>query len=231
MTGDIFSLGQISDNSVGGKAYGLSRLVAKGLPVPSAFVIRSAQSGSYPDDLDRHYVALRCDKVAVRSSAQGEDGVDASFAVQCDTVLNVADSTHLRRAIDHCVASAATDRARRYQEDQVNADVATMNVVVQRIVNARVAGVVRIVHTLQEAVALEPGEILVTPITDIGWTPYFSLIGGLVTDLGSFVTHGAVIAKEYGLPCVVNTRQATRFLQTGNRVYLDGDTGSVTLLA
>jgi phosphohistidine swiveling domain-containing protein len=93
-----------------------------------------------------------------------------------------------------------------------------------------VEGVVRVAHTLQEAAALEPGEILVTPITDIGWTPYFSLIGGLVTDLGSSVSHGAVIAREYGLPCVVNTRQATRFLQTGNRVRLDGDTGRVTLL-
>jgi phosphoenolpyruvate synthase/pyruvate phosphate dikinase len=93
-----------------------------------------------------------------------------------------------------------------------------------------VEGVVRVAHTLLEAAALEPGEILVTPITDIGWTPYFNFIGGLVTDLGSSVSHGAVIAREYGLPCVVNTRQATRFLQTGNRVRLDGDTGTVTLL-
>jgi pyruvate,water dikinase len=93
-----------------------------------------------------------------------------------------------------------------------------------------VEGIVRVAHTLQEAALLEPGEILVTPITDIGWTPYFSLIGGLVTDLGSSVSHGAVIAREYGLPCVVNAREATRFLQTGYRVRLDGDTGSVTLL-
>jgi pyruvate,water dikinase len=93
-----------------------------------------------------------------------------------------------------------------------------------------VEGLVRVAHTLQEAAELQPGEILVTPITDIGWTPYFSLIGGLVTDLGSSVSHGAVIAREYGLPCVVNTRQATRALQTGNRVRLDGDTGCVTVL-
>uniref|UniRef100_UPI002B26BA7F PEP/pyruvate-binding domain-containing protein n=1 Tax=Nocardioides sp. TaxID=35761 RepID=UPI002B26BA7F len=94
-----------------------------------------------------------------------------------------------------------------------------------------VEGVVRVAHTLQEAASLAPGEILVTPITDIGWTPYFSLIGGLVTDLGSSVSHGAVIAREYGLPCVVNTRQATRFLKTGDRVLLDGDVGSVTLVS
>ena len=93
-----------------------------------------------------------------------------------------------------------------------------------------VEGIARVAHTLEEAAALQPGEILVTPITDIGWTPYFSLIAGLVTDLGSSVSHGAVIAREYGLPCVVNTRQGTRFLQTGDKLRLDGDSGSVELL-
>lgn len=93
-----------------------------------------------------------------------------------------------------------------------------------------VEGIVRVAHTLAEAAELQPGEILVTPITDIGWTPYFSMIGGLVTDLGSAVSHGAVIAREYGLPCVVNTRQGTRFFQTGNRIRLDGDSGRIELL-
>ena len=142
MTGDILSLEEISDSSLGGKAYGLSRLLAMGLAVPPAFVIRGAQSGCYPDDLDQQYHALDCDKVAVRSSAQGEDGADASFAGQYDTVLNVADAGQLRRAIDHCVASAVNDRARSYQKGKISAGVTTMNVVVQRMVDARVAGVV-----------------------------------------------------------------------------------------
>jgi pyruvate,water dikinase len=93
-----------------------------------------------------------------------------------------------------------------------------------------VQGLARVAHTLAEAAALQPGEILVTPITDIGWTPYFSLIGGLVTDLGSSVSHGAVIAREYGLPCVVNTRNGTRFFKTGERIELDGDSGIVRRL-
>jgi pyruvate,water dikinase len=69
----------------------------------------------------------------------------------------------------------------------------------------------------------------VTPITDIGWTPYFSVIAGLVTDLGSSVSHGAVIAREYGLPCVVNTRSGTRVLKTGDYLRLDGYDGTVRL--
>jgi phosphohistidine swiveling domain-containing protein len=93
-----------------------------------------------------------------------------------------------------------------------------------------VEGIARVAHTLAEAAGLQPGEILITPITDIGWTPYFSLIGGLVTDLGSAVSHGAVIAREYGLPCVVNTREGTRFFNTGDRIRLDGDSGQVERL-
>ncbi|MEZ5502247.1 MAG: PEP-utilizing enzyme [Halioglobus sp.] len=93
-----------------------------------------------------------------------------------------------------------------------------------------VEGLARVAHTLAEAAQLQPGEILVTPITDIGWTPYFSLIGGLVTDLGSAVSHGAVIAREYGLPCVVNSREGTRCFRTGDRIRLDGDKGTVERL-
>jgi pyruvate,water dikinase len=93
-----------------------------------------------------------------------------------------------------------------------------------------VEGTARVAHTLAEAAELEPGEILVTPITDIGWTPYFSMIAGLITDLGSAVSHGAVIAREYGLPCVVNSRVGTRVIKTGNRVRLDGDSGVVEVL-
>jgi pyruvate,water dikinase len=93
-----------------------------------------------------------------------------------------------------------------------------------------VEGIARVALNLEQASHLQAGEVLITPITDIGWTPYFSLIAGLATDLGSSVSHGAVIAREYGLPCVVNSRQATKFFQTGDRVRLDGDTGTVTLL-
>ena len=94
-----------------------------------------------------------------------------------------------------------------------------------------VEGIARVANSLEEAAALKSGEILVTPITDIGWTPYFSMISGLVTDLGSAVSHGAVIAREYGLPCVVNTRVGTRYIKSGERVRLDGDTGVVTVLS
>ncbi len=93
-----------------------------------------------------------------------------------------------------------------------------------------VEGTVRVATTIAEAQLLQPGEILVAPVTDVGWTPYFTLIAALVTDIGSSVSHGAVVAREYGLPCVVNTQGATRVLHTGDRVRVDGDRGTVTIL-
>lgn len=93
-----------------------------------------------------------------------------------------------------------------------------------------VEGVVRVARSVVEARDLLPGEILVAPVTDVGWTPYFAVIAALVTDIGSSVSHGAVVAREYGLPCVVNTLVATRVLRTGDRVCVDGDRGLVTLL-
>ena len=85
-------------------------------------------------------------------------------------------------------------------------------------------------RSVTEAGGLQPGEILVAPVTDVGWTPYFAVISALVTDIGSSVSHGAVVAREYGLPCVVNTLVASRVLRTGDRVHVDGDRGLVTLL-
>jgi pyruvate,water dikinase len=78
---------------------------------------------------------------------------------------------------------------------------------------------------------LLPGEILVCPGTDPSWTPLFLSAGGLVMEVGGLMTHGAVVAREYGLPAVVGVHQATTRLQTGQRVRVDGSSGRITLLA
>jgi pyruvate,water dikinase len=78
---------------------------------------------------------------------------------------------------------------------------------------------------------LEPGEILVVPAADVGWTPLFVVAGGLVSELGGSLSHGGTVAREYGLPTVVSVRSATRALRTGDRVRLDGAKGTVEVLA
>jgi rifampicin phosphotransferase len=85
----------------------------------------------------------------------------------------------------------------------------------------------RIVQTIEEAGQLKPGEIMVASFTDIGWTPYFSIIAGLVTEIGSPLSHGAVVAREYGIPAVVGVKGAKQFLKNGDLIRLDGDRGIV----
>ncbi|HQQ63485.1 MAG TPA: PEP/pyruvate-binding domain-containing protein [Pseudomonadales bacterium] len=89
----------------------------------------------------------------------------------------------------------------------------------------RAVGRARTALVVSEAVKLEAGDILIAPITDIAWTPYFSLIGGLATDIGSAVSHGAVVAREYGLPAIVKTDIGTRVFDDGEIVVLDADHG------
>ena len=75
---------------------------------------------------------------------------------------------------------------------------------------------------------LEPGEILVAPSTDPGWTPLFLTAGGLVMEMGGPNSHGAVVAREYGIPAVVGVPDATIVLSTGQRITVDGGAGTVT---
>src|SRR4030081_1393758 len=77
---------------------------------------------------------------------------------------------------------------------------------------------------------LEVGDILVTAYTDPSWTPLFVAIKGLVTEVGGLMTHGAVIAREYGLPAVVGVEHATRLIRDGQRIRVNGTDGYVEIL-
>ena len=77
--------------------------------------------------------------------------------------------------------------------------------------------------------ALEPGEVLVAPATDPGWTPLFLTAGGLVMEMGGSMSHGAVVAREYGIPAVVGVPDATELIATGQQVTVDGSAGRITI--
>jgi phosphohistidine swiveling domain-containing protein len=81
-----------------------------------------------------------------------------------------------------------------------------------------------------EEADLEPGDILVTAYTDPSWTPLFVTITGLVTEVGGLMTHGAVIAREYGLPAVVGVEDATHLIRDGQRIRVNGTDGWVEVL-
>lgn len=97
------------------------------------------------------------------------------------------------------------------------------------VCGGRVRGRVRIVRpeTIDE---LEPGEILVAEVTDVGYTAAFCYAAAVVTELGGPMSHAAVVAREFGFPCVVDAQGATRFLPPGALIEVDGTTGEIQVL-
>jgi phosphohistidine swiveling domain-containing protein len=93
-----------------------------------------------------------------------------------------------------------------------------------------VEGRARVLYREDEMAALLPGEILVVHTTDVGWTPLFLVAAGVVTELGGPLSHAAVVAREFGVPTVVNVASATRAIRTGDLLRVDGDRGVVEKL-
>lgn len=92
-----------------------------------------------------------------------------------------------------------------------------------------VTGKARIVRNEEDAAQLQNGEIMVAACTDIGWTPFYNIIGGLVTEIGSALSHGIVVAREYALPAVVNVENALQNIHTGDEITIDGNSGIIYL--
>jgi pyruvate,water dikinase len=96
--------------------------------------------------------------------------------------------------------------------------------------SGRATGRARVLKTSHEAGTLEAGEILVAHHADVGWSPLFLAAGALVTDLGGALSHASVVAREFGLPAVVNVKTGTRVIATGDLLEVDGDRGVVRVI-
>jgi pyruvate,water dikinase len=108
-------------------------------------------------------------------------------------------------------------------------DVPTGALIGLSVSRGTIEGRARVILDMTEA-ELEPGDILVTAYTDPSWSPLFVAINGLVTEVGGLMTHGAVIAREYGLPAVVGVEHATRLIRDGQRIRVHGTDGYVEIL-
>lgn len=93
----------------------------------------------------------------------------------------------------------------------------------------RVTGQARVITDPRSNAEIRPGEILVAPVTDAAWTPLFVTAAAIVVDVGGPLSHGSIVAREYGIPGVLNVGAATRMIQTGQLITVDGDAGKVFL--
>jgi pyruvate,water dikinase len=92
-----------------------------------------------------------------------------------------------------------------------------------------IEGPAKVVHD-PTAATVEGGEILIAPSANPGWTPLFLNAAGMVVEVGGAISHGALVAREYGLPAVVSVPKATEEIETGQWIWIDGSRGIVELL-
>jgi pyruvate,water dikinase len=91
----------------------------------------------------------------------------------------------------------------------------------------RHTGVVRVVRDPSDYHRVEDGDVLVCELTDPGWAPLLAIVGAAVIDIGGPLSHGAIVARELGIPCVIGTGDGTKRLAEGTVVMVDGDAGTV----
>jgi rifampicin phosphotransferase len=93
-----------------------------------------------------------------------------------------------------------------------------------------VEGRARVILDSNDPTDLDPGDILVAPITDPSWTPLFVPAAGVVVDVGAPLSHAIIVSRELGIPCVISATDATRRIPNGALIRVDGNTGAVTIL-
>ena len=96
--------------------------------------------------------------------------------------------------------------------------------------SGKVTGVARVLHGQDDFDLMQPGDILVAEITTPAWTPLFAMAVGVVTDIGGPLSHGSIVAREYGIPAVLGTGVATQRIQNGQTITVDGDAGTISLV-
>lgn len=98
------------------------------------------------------------------------------------------------------------------------------------VCEGRITGRACVVNTFAEVSKIKAGDILITYCTDVAWSPYFPILSGVVTELGGLISHGAVVAREYGLPCIVGATNATNIIQDGEQILMDATAGVIVKL-
>jgi pyruvate,water dikinase len=94
----------------------------------------------------------------------------------------------------------------------------------------KVTATARVLHGPEDFGQMRPGDVLVAGTTTPAWTPLFAMASAVVTDIGGPLSHGSIVAREYGIPAVMGTGVATRRIQSGQMVTVDGEAGTVELV-
>ncbi|MFE2478763.1 PEP/pyruvate-binding domain-containing protein [Streptomyces sp. NPDC059389] len=226
--------------TAGGKGAALSELARAGLPVPGGFHVTTA---AYREFVTSTGLAGRIR--AELTAAPGPDGAPDPGAGAGARIRALFEEGPLPPALERAVSKAYAElgdgartvavRSSATAEDlpdlsfagQQDTTPAADTVAGSPASAGVVEGVARVVATVEEGEVVRPGEILVTTVTNIGWTPLFTRLSAIVTDVGASLSHASIVARELGIPAVVGCGNATTRIRTGDRIRVDGGRGTV----
>ena len=216
------------------------------------FLLKRAQRAVTVRDNSRYYVAKFILPVRKMYAALGQRWVESDRLKQSEDIFFLTYSEietiaedHPTRVTPEALQMSIAQRRRAYEfwftiiaPEAINADgeplreeeTSPMHLKGTPASGGTIRGRARLVQTMQEAMSLRPGDILVTMATDPGWTPIFPLVSGIVLEIGGQLSHGAIIAREYGVPAVVNVPEAMHRIRDEQVIEVDGSTGIITLL-
>lgn len=112
-------------------------------------------------------------------------------------------------------------------DEQDLTDASCEQVIGTPVYGGKITGRACVVKTFAEVSKIKAGDILITYCTDVAWSPYFPILNGVVTELGGLISHGAVVAREYGLPCIVGATNATNIINDGDEICMDANVGVI----
>lgn len=207
-------------------------LAAMGLYVPPArrllgeFGARLVEAGALDEPLDVCWLTLEEARQAA-ASLDGDGHLPTDLRDRVAGRQEVARGQSLASPPQYLPKTAAMDSMGWMfpGQDGQSGDVLVGNVGSGGVVTAKA----RVLHGPEDFAAFQPGEVLVAVITTPAYTPLFAMAAGVVTDIGGVLSHGSIVAREYGIPAVLGTGSATRVIHTGDEITVDGGAGKVHL--
>ena len=187
---------------------------------------RLVDAGAFHEPLDACWLTLEEARQAA-ASLDGDGDLPTDLRERIARRQEVDRGQRLASPPQYLPKSTAMDRMGWMfpgQEGQ-SGDVLTGNVGSGGVVSAKA----RVLHGPEDFAAFQPGEVLVAAITTPAYTPLFAMAAGVVTDIGGVLSHGSIVAREYGIPAVLGTGSATRVIHTGDEITVDGGAGKVHL--
>jgi pyruvate,water dikinase len=216
----------IDKTAIGSKALSLIRLSRIGLQVPAGFCITAA---AFREHLEQNNLIENADDIFFLRQEEIAPVVKgrADFEIRQVVAARRAEYDKNNSVVPPDVVFGKFDPDNYVPDTQYEHAEVLKGIGVSP---GRATGKARAILRADGDQQLLAGEILVAPFTDPGWTPYFVPAAAIVMDEGGVISHGSIVAREYGIPAVVNVGNATKVIKTGQKIQVDGDLGVVRIL-